>query len=47
MLRKLDGIDKSLTDLVQGTYNNRDYIVENLGKDIRLISKTLSSLMRE
>ena len=47
MLRKLDGIDKSLGDLLQGTYNNRDYIVENLGKDIRLISKTLSSLMRE
>ena len=47
MLRKLDGIDKSLSDLAQGVYNNRDYIVENLGKDIRLISKTLSSLMRE
>lgn len=47
MLRKLDGIEKSLSDLVQGTYNSRDYIVENLGKDIRLISKTLSSLMRE
>lgn len=47
MLRKLDGIDRSMSDLVQGTYSSRDYIVENLGKDIRLISKTLSSLMRE
>lgn len=47
ILRKLDSIEKSLSNLVQGTYNNRDYIVENLGKDIRLISKTLSSLMRE
>ena len=47
MLKKLDGIDRSLIDLVQGSFSNRDYIVENLGKDIRMISKTLSSLMRE
>lgn len=47
MLKKLDGIDKSMSDLVQGTFMNRDYIVENLGKDIRMVSKTLSSLMRE
>ena len=45
MIGKLDSIEKSLTELVQGTYTNRDYIVENLGKDIRMISKTLSSLM--
>ncbi len=47
MLMKLDGINKSLEELVQGTYDNRDYVVENLGKDIRLISKTLSAMMRE
>ncbi len=47
ILNKLDGIDRSMSNLVQGTFSNRDYIVDNLGKDIRMISKTLSSLMRE
>ena len=47
ILNKLDGIDRSMSNLVQGTFSNRDYIVDSLGKDIRMISKTLSSLMRE
>jgi hypothetical protein len=46
MLKKLDEIEIGVKNLVQGAFVNREYIVENLGKDIRMVSKTLSSLMR-
>lgn len=47
MLNKLSTIDASLNSIIQGEFMNREYIVDNLGKEIRLISKTLSSLMRD
>ena len=47
MVEKLDSIDKTMNSVVQDSVNGRSYVVETLGKDIRMISKTLSSLMRE
>ncbi len=47
MLRKLEGIENSINTLVQGSFSNREYVVDNLGKEIRMVSKTLSSLVRD
>lgn len=47
MAEKMTSIDKTLNELVQDSVSGRGYIVETLGKDIRMISKTLSSLIRE
>jgi hypothetical protein len=44
---KLSSIDSVIESMAHSSMINRDYIVENLGKDIRLISKTLSALMKE
>lgn len=47
ILKKLTEIDNSLNNMIRGDFVNREYIVDNLGKEIRLISKTLSSLARD
>lgn len=47
MVEKITSIDKTLSELTQDTTNGRIYIVDTLGKDIRMISKTLSALIRE
>ncbi|NCB91962.1 MAG: hypothetical protein EOM40_05235 [Clostridia bacterium] len=47
MVEKLDSIDKTISAMVQESVTGKEYIVDALGKDIRMISKTLSSLMRE
>ncbi|MDR1234407.1 MAG: hypothetical protein LBJ92_04690 [Holosporales bacterium] len=44
---KLTSINSTISSMASYSSVNRDYIVENLGQDIRLISKTLSSLMRD
>ncbi|MDR1034750.1 MAG: hypothetical protein LBL32_02340 [Holosporales bacterium] len=44
---KLTSINNTLSSIAHNSTTNRDYVVDNLGKDIRLISKTLSSLMRD
>ncbi|MDR0640588.1 MAG: hypothetical protein LBF65_02575 [Holosporales bacterium] len=44
---KLTSINNTISSMANCSSINRDYIVENLGRDIRLISKTLSSLMRD
>jgi hypothetical protein len=44
---RLSSIDSVIGSIANSSMSNRDYIVENLGKDIRLISKTLSALVRE
>lgn len=47
MLRKLEGIESSIDAMVHGLFSNREYIVDNLGKEIKMVSKTLSSLVRD
>lgn len=47
ILNKLTGIENSLNNMIKSGFMNREYIVENLGKEIRLVSKTLSSLVRD
>ena len=44
---KLSLIDDSINKIIQSNLLNRDYLVNNLGSDIKLVSKTLSSLVRE
>lgn len=44
---KLSAIETSLNTIIQNALANRDYIVNNLGSDVKLVSKTLSSLIRE
>ncbi|MDR1289069.1 MAG: hypothetical protein LBJ77_01615 [Holosporales bacterium] len=44
---KLTAMNNTLNSISHHSITNRDYVVENLGKDIRLVSKTLSSLMRD
>ena len=44
---KLALIDNSINKMIQSNLSNRDYLVNNLGSDIKLVSKTLSSLIRE
>lgn len=46
ILTKLTEIENSLNNMIKGGFMNREYIVDNLGKEIRLVSKTLSSLAR-
>ncbi|GHT89155.1 hypothetical protein FACS1894113_3430 [Alphaproteobacteria bacterium] len=46
MLDKLNSIDSTLMTIIQDSTSNNERIIEALGKDIRLISKTLSSLIR-
>ena len=45
--KKLSSIDNSINKIIQSNLSNRDYLVNNLGADIKLVSKTLSSLIRE
>jgi hypothetical protein len=45
VLQKLESIDMTISSLAQNSVINREYIVDNLGRDIRLISKTLSSFV--
>jgi hypothetical protein len=40
---KLSSINSAIASIEHASTINRNYVVENLGKDIRLISKTLSS----
>ncbi|MDR0695800.1 MAG: hypothetical protein LBF56_03480 [Holosporales bacterium] len=47
ILKKLHSIDGTLTGLTQETLNCRHYIVENLGKEVRMVTKTLSSMIRD
>lgn len=47
MIQKLDDIEKSLSELVRSTISGREYITNSLGDEIRMVSKTLSSLIRE
>ena len=47
MVQKLDSIDAAINSMVQDSVSGRTYVVDTLGRDIRMISKTLSSLMRE
>jgi hypothetical protein len=47
ILNKLGEIEFSINIMAQGEISNRTYIVDNLGKEIRIVSKTLSSLMRD
>jgi hypothetical protein len=42
MLKKLDSIETLSTNLLQSTFASSEQIIDNLGKDIRMISKTLS-----
>ncbi|MBR1944385.1 MAG: hypothetical protein IJ848_02830 [Alphaproteobacteria bacterium] len=44
---KLSLIDNSINKLMQSNLSNRDYVVNNLGADIKLVSKTLSALIRD
>jgi hypothetical protein len=46
MVDKLTSINTIIGSISHSAIANRDYIVENLGKDIRLISKTLSAIMK-
>lgn len=45
MVNKLSSIDNTMSILTQNSIENRDFIVENLGKDIKMVTKTLSSLI--
>ena len=47
LANKLSSIDNSINKIIQSNLSNRDYLVNNLGSDIKLVSKTLSSLIRE
>lgn len=47
ILKKLTEIDNSLNNMIKSEFMNREYLVDNLGKEIRLVSKTLSSLVRD
>ncbi len=47
MLSKLTEIENSLNNMIKSGFMNREYIIDNLGKEIRLVSKTLSSLVRD
>lgn len=47
LTNKLLSIDNSINKLIQSNLSNRDYVVNNLGADIKLVSKTLSYLVRE
>lgn len=44
---KLDSIDASLSKLLQESIEGRNIMIQSLGGDIRMISKTLSALLRE
>jgi hypothetical protein len=44
-LQKLESIDITINSLMQNSIVNREYIVDNLGRDIRMVSKTLSSFV--
>jgi hypothetical protein len=44
---RLDSINVTIESIAHGSMINRDYVVENLGKDIRLVSKMLSSIVME
>jgi hypothetical protein len=45
VLQKLESIDITISSLAQNSVINREYIVDNLGRDIRMVSKTLSSFV--
>ena len=47
MLVKLNSIESLLNAVVQESVSSRQYIVDSLGNDIRMISKTLSAMMRD
>ncbi|MDR0942016.1 MAG: hypothetical protein LBM19_00115 [Holosporales bacterium] len=47
MLKKLDALEKLSTNLLQSSFANSEQIVDSLGKDIRMISKTLSLMTRD
>jgi hypothetical protein len=47
LLKKLTSIENTITGLTQETLSGRHYLVENLGKEIRMVTKTLSSMVRE
>jgi hypothetical protein len=44
---KLTTMNNTISSIAHHSIVNRDHIVESLGKDIRLISKTLSALMKD
>jgi biopolymer transport protein ExbB/TolQ len=44
---RLTTMNTTLNSIAHHSTTSRDYIVENLGKDIRLVSKTLSALVRD
>ncbi|MDR3030889.1 MAG: hypothetical protein LBU35_00695 [Holosporales bacterium] len=47
MAEKLTSIDAALNSMAQESISGKKYIVDTLSSDIRMISKTLSMLMRE
>ncbi len=47
VVSKLTEIENSLNNMIKNGFMNREYVVDNLGKEIRLVSKTLSSLVRD
>lgn len=47
MLTKLSSIESLLGSVVQESISGKQKIVDSLGNDIRMISKTLSAMMRE
>ncbi|MDR3224202.1 MAG: hypothetical protein LBT03_01270 [Holosporales bacterium] len=47
LLKKLDSIEILLNNVVQNSIANRNHIVEDLSREIRMISKTLSSMIRD
>ncbi|MDR1332935.1 MAG: hypothetical protein LBJ69_00820 [Holosporales bacterium] len=47
MLRKLDSIEGLMNGLIQGSSTNKDQIIDSLGKELRLVSKTISSMAQD
>ncbi len=44
ILKKLESIDNTMHSLIKNSSSDRDYLLDSLGKEIRMISKTISSL---
>lgn len=47
IVAKLGSIDNAINHMIQESLNSRKVITQSLGSDIRMVTKTLSSLVRE
>ena len=47
LITKLSAIDTSINLLIKNSISNKEQVINNLGADIKMVSKTLSSLVRD